>query len=333
MSTQMQVFDRQVKLLQRSSAARASDASEYDYLRDIAAERIVDRLGDISRDFGEVLDIGCHSGHILKALRASGMEGKVGHLTQCDPSEDMLLRAGKDDDDDDDCSEAAASQSRWPATRQLLADEEQLPLDELPLEAYDLVTSSMSLHWVNDLPGALVQARERLRPDGAFVGCMLGGETLNELRTALLVAEQERDGGVSPHVSPLAQVSDVGNLMTRCGFTMPTVDSDKVEVEFDNAFELMRHLQGMGEANAVLSRRPHTGRDVLLAAAAIYQEMYGSPVDGSVPATFEIISMIGWKPDESQASPERRGSATASLKDLTSMVTRVDPSNTTSPSS
>ena len=194
----------------------------------------------------------------------------------------------------------------------LLADEEHLPF---PAEKFDLVLSSLSLHWVNDLPGTLIQASNSLRPDGVFIGAMLGGQTLTELRSAFVVAEQERDGGVSPHVSPFAQVADCGNLLQRAGFNLPTVDTDIIRLDFPDAFMLMEHLGGMGEGNACALRRDVLSRDTLTAAAVAYHELYGN-ADGTVPATFQVIYMIGWKPHETQARPKRRGSATRSLKEL-----------------
>ncbi|XP_075195398.1 arginine-hydroxylase NDUFAF5, mitochondrial isoform X2 [Anomaloglossus baeobatrachus] len=144
---------------------------------------------------------------------------------------------------------------------------------------------------------------------------MFGGETLYELRCSLQLAEIEREGGFSPHVSPFTAVNDLGNLMGRAGFNMLTVDTDEIQVHYPGMFELMKDLQGMGESNCAWNRRCLLHRDSMLAAAAIYREMYGEE-DGSVPATFQIYCMIGWKPHESQAKPAKRGSATMSFGEL-----------------
>ncbi|XP_065595744.1 arginine-hydroxylase NDUFAF5, mitochondrial isoform X3 [Cyrtonyx montezumae] len=175
--------------------------------------------------------------------------------------------------------------------------------------------SAVLLHWVNDLPKAFREIHQVLKPDGVFIGAMFGGDTLYELRCSLQLAELEREGGFSPHVSPFVAVSDLGHLLSRAGFNTLTVDTDEIQVNYPGLFEVMEDLQGMGESNCSWNRKPLLHRDTMLAAAAIYKEMYGNS-DGSVPATFQIFYMIGWKFHESQAKPAQRGSATVSFGDL-----------------
>uniref|UniRef100_A0AAY4AK05 Uncharacterized protein n=1 Tax=Denticeps clupeoides TaxID=299321 RepID=A0AAY4AK05_9TELE len=158
-----------------------------------------------------------------------------------------------------------------------------------------------------------------LKPDGVFVGAMVGGETLYELRCSLQLAELEREGGFAPHVSPYTAVTDLGNLLGQAGFNMLTVDIDEVQVHYPGMLEVISDLKAMGESNCAWNRKSMLHRDTILAAAAIYKEMYGNE-DGSVPATFEILHMIGWKPHRSQAKPARRGSATASFADLSKIA-------------
>uniref|UniRef100_A0A8D3C2T1 Uncharacterized protein n=1 Tax=Scophthalmus maximus TaxID=52904 RepID=A0A8D3C2T1_SCOMX len=185
-----------------------------------------------------------------------------------------------------------------------------------------ICVASFSLHWINDLPGALRQIQQVLKPDGVFIGAMVGGETLYELRCSLQLAETEREGGFSPHVSPFTAVTDLGNLLGRAGFNMLTVDVDDVQVLYPGIMDVMTDLQGMSESNCSWNRRM-LHRDTILAAAAIYREMYGQE-DESVPASFEILYMIGWKPHESQAKPAPRGSATVSLGDLSKIKQPTD---------
>lgn len=192
-------------------------------------------------------------------------------------------------------------------------DEETIPFEP---ESFDLVLSSLSLHWINDLPGVLSQINNILKPDCPFIGAMLGGDTLFELRTSLQLAEQERRGGMSPHVSPLADVRDVGGLLQKAGFKMLTVDVDDIIVDYPDTFALMQDLQAMGESNAILNREMGPiRRDVLLANEAIYRALHGNP-DGSIPATFRIIYMIGWREGENQPQPLARGSGQTNLKDI-----------------
>lgn len=176
--------------------------------------------------------------------------------------------------------------------------------------------ANTSLHWTNDLPGVLVQIQRSLRPDGVFVGSLFGGDTLFELRTSLQLAEQEREGGISPRVSPMTDTHDCASLLNRAGFSIPTVDFDEIVVSYPSIYELMHDLRDMGESNAVINRRHTLQRDTLLASGAIYQALHGDEESNTVPATFGIIYLIGWKPDASQRKPLQRGSASHSMKDV-----------------
>ncbi|ORX53049.1 S-adenosyl-L-methionine-dependent methyltransferase [Hesseltinella vesiculosa] len=290
-----QVFDRQAKKLQRDRAATDKEQSRIvDYLKDEVAARVADRLLDIKREFNAVVDLGSGSGHIVKHVDSD----MLNKLIMCDMSEKALYRD--------------ADQDYEVEVERMVVDEENLPFEENSLEA---VVSSLSLNWVNDLPGALIQIRRALKEDGVFIGAMFGGDTLFELRTSMQLAEVEREGGISPRVSPMADSNDISRLLSRAGFTLTTVDIDEIQVNYPSAFELMDDLRAMGENNAVLTRRPFMKRDTLMAAASIYKELHGDE-DGSIPATFQIIYMIGWKPSEVTPQPKERGSATKSLKEV-----------------
>ncbi|XP_064172898.1 arginine-hydroxylase NDUFAF5, mitochondrial [Anguilla rostrata] len=288
----MNVFDRNMKRKQKNWASMLQDTVKYDYLRDEVGSRVADRVYDIARTFPLALDVGCGRNHIAAHLSKDIVE----RLFVTDISENVLKRK---------------KEVEMP-THCVMADEEFLPFKE---NTFDLVVSSMSLHWINDLPGAFRQIQHVLKPDGVFIGAMVGGETLYELRCSLQLAELEREGGFAPHVSPYTAVTDLGNLMGRAGFTMLTVDVDEIQVHYPGMLEVMKDLQGMGESNCAWNRKSMLHRDTILAAAAIYQEMYGHE-DGSVPATFEILYMIGWKPHESQAKPARRGSGSVTFGEL-----------------
>ncbi|KAF8969362.1 S-adenosyl-L-methionine-dependent methyltransferase [Flammula alnicola] len=294
-----QVFDRNAKRMQRDRAALRDGGARsrtVDYVREEVAERLMERFMDIKRKFGTVLDLGSGPGHFSKLLETD----KVQKSIMLDSSESTLMR--------DPDSEFEVEVER------IHGDEENL-LQIVEPNSQDAVVSCLSLHWVNDLPGCLVQIQESLRPDGLFLGAMFGGDTLFELRTALQLAEVEREGGISPHVSPMTDTRDVSNLLGRAGFTMLTVDIDEVKVAYPSMWELMEDLQDMGEGNAVIGRRNIIHRDTLAAASAIYKEMHGSE-DGSIPATFQIIYMIGWKPAPTQPKPLERGSGKLNLKDV-----------------
>lgn len=295
------VFDRKLVQSHRDKTIVAEDSQYYDYLRVEVARRLVDRLDDITRKFPRALDLGCHRGHIYNLLADPDNAGIGGieSLVQCDLSQVAVEQA------------RANAQGKPLDTTFVVSDEEDLPFAD---QQFDLVLSSMSLHWVNDIPGVLTKIRNILKPDGAFIGAMVGGNSLAELRYCIYLAEQERRGGISPHTSPMVQSSDVAGLMQGAGFALPTIDIDTITIGYPNALALMEHLVAMGEGTAALNRQYNVGRDTFLAAAAIYQEKYGEP-DGTVPATFQVVSMIGWSPDSSQPKPKRRGSAQSSLRD------------------
>lgn len=179
--------------------------------------------------------------------------------------------------------------------------------------AHDLVIHAMALHWASDPVGQIIQSRRALRPDGLFLAALFGGQTLHELRAALAEAETEVTGGLSPRVAPMAEIRDLGGLLQRAGLALPVADCDRLTVTYATPLHLMRELRAMGEGNALDHRlRRPTRRAVLTRAAAIYAERFGLP-DGRIPATFEIIHLSGWAPDDSQPQPLRPGSATHRL--------------------
>uniref|UniRef100_F7A0S9 Arginine-hydroxylase NDUFAF5, mitochondrial n=1 Tax=Xenopus tropicalis TaxID=8364 RepID=F7A0S9_XENTR len=306
----LNVFDRQMKRRQKDWAVSQPGAHHCDYLREEVGERIADRVFDIARTFPFALDLGSGRGYISQHLTKDIVE----RFVHADLSEKALRNLAA---------------SEIPSVR-VIVDEEFVPFKE---NTFDLVVSSLSLHWVNDLPRAFQEIHRILKPDGVFIGAMYGGETLFELRCSLQLAEIEREGGFSPHISPFTAVTDLGNLMGRAGFNMLTVDADEIQIQYPGMFEVMKDLQGMGESNCAWNRRSLLHRDSMIAAAAIYQDqrsinhcrrcrelelntdMYGEE-DGTVPATFQVYYMIGWKPHESQAKPAKRGSATVSFGDL-----------------
>lgn len=194
----------------------------------------------------------------------------------------------------------------------LQADEELLPFAPQSLDA---VLSCLSLHTINDLPGALLQIRQSLKPDGVFIGTMLGGETLHELRQVMMEAESTLRGGVSPRVFPFADKPQSGALLQRAGFSLPVIDSEIITVTYENVFALMSDLRLMGEGNAILERnKSFVGKDFFLEVARLYHEKFAES-DGRIPATFEVIFLLGWAPHESQQQAKTRGSATHSLAD------------------
>ncbi len=199
-----------------------------------------------------------------------------------------------------------------PAAR-TVPDEDTLSLRE---GAHDLVIHAMALHWASDPVGQLVQCCRALEPDGLFLGFMLGGQTLSDLRAALAQAESDLRGGLSPRILPMGEIRDLGGLLQRAGFAMPVADLFTRNVSYADPLRLMHDLRAMGEANALADRsRRFLRRDVLAAACAHYAALAGQP-DGRVTARFDLITLTGWSPGPDQPRPLRPGSATTSLADV-----------------
>ncbi|KAK9929959.1 hypothetical protein M0R45_027024 [Rubus argutus] len=294
-SSRIKVFDRHFrrKQLDRSSWLMRSK----DSFVDSVADNLLDRLEDCKKTFPTALCLGGSLEAVRRLLRG---RGAIEKLIMMSTSYDMvkLCRDAEHDIQNEDIE-----------TSFVVGDEEFLPIKK------DLVISCLGLHWTNDLPGAMIQCRLALKPDGLFLAAILGGETLKELRIACTVAQMEREGGISPRVSPLAQVRDAGNLLTRAGFTLPGVDVDEYVVRYPSALDLIEHLRAMGETNALLQRNPMLKRETALATAAIYDSMFAAE-DGTIPATFQVIYMTGWRAHSSQQRAKSRGSATVSFQDL-----------------
>lgn len=287
MSSPHAIFDTDLLAFRRNRAAK--DAGAHDFLLRRVADDIAERLAIVQRDFARAVDLGSHHGVLGRRLAGSP---NIGHLVSLDPAAGLLAQA--------------------PEPRVLGA------LDALPFApaSLDLVVSGLALHLVDDLPGALIQIRNALKPDGLLLAALLGGRTLHELREAWLAAEDEVLGGASPRVAPFADVRDLGGLLQRAGFALPVVDSDTVSVTYSDPIALMRDLKGMGASNMLAERRrvPVT-RGLLLRAAEIYVERFGLE-GGRVPAMFEILTLTAWAPHESQPKPLKPGSAKTRLADV-----------------
>ncbi len=191
--------------------------------------------------------------------------------------------------------------------------------------AHDLALHVLALHWAADPVGQIVQCRHSLRPDGLFIGALFGGQTLTELRSCLTEAETRVTGGLSPRIAPMGEVRDLGGLIQRAGLNLPVADQMTLTVRYQTPLHLMRDLRAMGETNALHHRLRHpTRRAVLLEAARLYAERHAAP-DGRIKATFDIVLLTGWAPDDSQPKPLRPGSASHRLADALGAVEHRNP--------
>ena len=278
------LFDHAQIDMNRRRALRAGPA---DFLLDVVARELAERLSVIERRFERGVELHGHTGAVARAIAETG---KV----------DIIERV------ESDRHFAALGEAVTVA-----------PLETVPIapQSANLIVSPLSLHLTNDTPGVFVQIRRALKPDGLFLAAIPGSGTLQELREVLLAAESEVTGGASPRVVPFPDVRDIGALLQRGGFALPVTDKENYTVRYDSIFPLMRDLRAMGMSNPLTgrSRRPLT-RGILLRAAELYAERFRDP-DGRIRATFSIIYVSGWAPHESQQKPLKPGSATMRLAD------------------
>ncbi len=288
------LFDRGLHRKRLDRAAR--DFAGADFLQLRAALDLTERLDGIMRDFPLAVDLSARSGAFRETLAESATAARVGLLVEADLSPAML--AGR-------------------ASPRVALDEERLPFAPA---SFDLVVSTLGLHWTNDVVGALIQIRRALKPDGLFLGALLGGSTLNELRQALTQAEVEMLGGAGSRVSPFADSRDAAGLLQRAGFALPVADVDRVSVSYEHPLKLLADLRAMGETSVLAERHPRPLTRTLLARMSeIYVERFAGP-DGRVPATFEIVTLTGWAPHASQQQPLQPGSAKMRLADALGTV-------------
>jgi NADH dehydrogenase [ubiquinone] 1 alpha subcomplex assembly factor 5 len=278
------MFDEQLVRRRRTRASRL--VQDHGFLAERVADDICDRLAFVQRRFERCVEIeashGLVGGQLIDLARVEA-------LVSVEPVACLLARSRG-------CRVQGSISS--------------LPIAN---STVDLIVSVLTLQQVNDLPGALIQLRRILKPDGLFIGALFGGSTLSELRQCFLQAETECEGGASPRVAPFADVKDFGGLLQRAGFALPVADTDVVTVTYPSALHLMHDLRGMGLTNALVQRRrTFLRRQTLQRVCEIYQQRYAN-ADGRIRATFEIITLTGWCPHPDQQKPLKPGSAKVSL--------------------
>ena len=296
MSSPPILFDR---ALLRARRTRAGKLGESTFLLDRVAQEMSDRLATIRRRFECAIDLGTPSDVVRGAVMATG---KVGTMIAAD------ALAG------------TPAPSHYDGSAFVVAaDEEALPFRDASV---DLVVSALTLQFVNDLPGTLIQIGRALKPDGLLLAGLAGGDTLTELRQAFAAAEAEVEHGISPRIAPFADVREIGMLLQRAGFALPVTDVDRIVARYDSAFALMADLRGMGATNVLVERRrTPTRRTTMLRMTEIYAERFAD-ADGRIRATFDVIWLSGWAPHQSQQQPLQPGSAKTSLAEAVRRVKR-----------
>lgn len=278
------LFDRNLLIARRRHAINLGAEM---FLLERVAQELAERLSAVKRRFSLALDLGTPGGALVAALQQGG---QIDRIIACEPLADL----------------------RNALAMGVVGDEESLPFGD---EKFELICSALSLQWVNDLPGTLVQIRRALKPDGLLLAALIGGETLNELRESLAAAESEIDGGASPRVSPFAEVRSLGSLLQRANFALPVIDVDRHVVRYKDLRNLFHDLKRMAATNALVERsRKPLSKKAIERATEIYAERF-SDSDGRLRATFDVLWLSGWAPHESQQKPLKPGSATTRLAD------------------
>lgn len=292
-------FDPARVRLHRERAQRCG--ADGDFLRVRVAADLAERLEAVNRTFARVLVLGGGGAFAREVEARPDLREKIGDVMFADVI---------------DSSPCKGETGRGFAAHRVVVDFERLPFAE---DSFDLVVSILALHWVNDLPGTLIQIRRALKPDGLFLGALFGAGTLQELRESLLVAESDVRGGAALRVAPFADAQDMAQLLQRAGFALPVADRDSLTVRYAEPLRLFADLRAMGETSALAERSPPLTRATLLRAMEVWRARASEP-DGRVRATFEVLTATGWRPHESQQKPLRPGSAKMRLADALGAV-------------
>jgi len=278
-----QIFDRDLLRMRRTRAQKRDNGS---FVLDRCVEDAAERLQDINRRFDNALIIApvSFSENLLTRLPADKRPGQIVRAYYSEPHPDL----------------------------DMTIDDEVLPFAP---QDFDLVISILNLHSVNDLPGTLVQIRQSLKPDGLFIGCMFGGDTLTELRRALYAADEKILGGLTPRVFPLPDYSQAATLLQRTGFALPVVDTDRFSVNYRKLGRLIGDIRDLGESN-ILQSRSNTvlTKGYMRDLEKNYRDSFTN-ISSKLTASFEILWMTGWAPHESQQKPLKPGSAKMRLAD------------------
>ena len=257
-----------------------------DFLYQHMAKALQDRLMDIKRSLPVVLEISPVQAVITSALQDA---------KQIIHHDHMALWHG------------------WGALTHILDPDLPLPFTT---QQYDAIIILGNAHWIQDLPGFLIQVKQALKPDGVMLMAMIGGNSLHELREAIIVTEERLCSGYSPRISPFVSLYDMASLMQRAGYALPVVDHDILTVTYTGLRPLVSDLRAMGQTNAVQARRKTIlPKNFWPQVEAYYIAQYSLP-DGRLPVTVEMLYCLGWSPDASQPQPLKRGSGVVSLTEI-----------------
>ncbi|CAG9328297.1 unnamed protein product [Blepharisma stoltei] len=307
------VFDRGLKILHKRRISKNIQASEI-YYHELSIQDILSRLGSIKgRNFSNACFIGPMAHLWARDIHSNNFLNLKGLtiIDSCKESLDFSLKEIKNLNPSFKYTGLYLDEENW----------------SFPENYFNLIVNNLQLHWLNKIGQTLEKCLLSLQPDGALIGTAMGGDTLQELRIALSLGEQEREGGVSPHVSPMFHLTDIGQILYKVNYKLVTATADQKTLYFNDAFQLMNFLQSVGEGNASLNARKSVSRDTFIAAAAIYEHLFKvreGQYTGKLPATFDMVHYIGWKEHDSQQKPLKRGAKGIDIKTLAEEVIDED---------
>jgi SAM-dependent methyltransferase len=220
----MKIFNRGLLKLRRE--AKAKNFRKSDFIFKEIALRIIERIEDLRGDFSDILEIGARDGFLGgEIIRLKNGKSLI--------QTEVVIGSRSDE-----------MQSSKKIDNFYLVDDENL---EFADNSFDLILSNLNLHFINDIPAFLLNAKKMLKPNGVFIASFFGGETLGKLRNVLFEVEQKKFGGISPRIAPLIHVKDAGMLMQKAGFFDPVADSEVISVEYSDFFKLLHDLRNMGQ--------------------------------------------------------------------------------------
>ena len=259
------IFNRKLLRMHRDRAA--SKIKDSDFLIQHSLNDIVERAHIYRPEFDRVLNIGSR---VFDLKQYAKHKLKISQLINTDLSLKMLHSLNGN---------------------RVQADEEFLPFLD---HSFDLVVSALNLHWVNDLPGTLIQIHRTLKKDGLFIASFIGENSLREVKEVFIKSESDLNKNINFHVSPTIATNSLASLMQRAKFQDVVADQHTLKVFYDHPKKILSDLQNMGESNCMNHGKiRYMRKDVLEKFYKNYFDMFPNG-EGGVICRFDIITCMGY---------------------------------------
>lgn len=276
-----EIFDRQRRTALRARAARRGGE---EFLWRYVSDELTERLALVSRHFEHALIVGPMGGYAAAIIGDRPCMLTFTSLTDAGMAETVI------------------------------AEEDRLPFGPA---SFDLVIAAGTLDSVNDLPGALVQIRRILKPDGLFLGHMFGAGSLATLKSVMMAADGD---AAAPHIHPQVDLRSAADLLSRAGFALPVADGDTMTVRYSSWHSIVTDLRDAGVGNALAGPRRYPGKDMPARLDAGW--LRRAEAAGKLEEQFVHLFLSGWAPSPDQPRPAQRGSGAVSLASVLSPTTK-----------